>query len=101
MLKAPSEISDETVAFLYLKGELLSFMAKLTNLKAYCLSGRQGKAKDIAKIINVDEDYLFALAEVLRLRNMVPVSELNKMFKNTTNYEELEIRSREVIGFIR
>ncbi len=100
-LKKAREISDDGVAFLYLKGELLSFTAKLTNLKAYCLSGRQGKAKEIAKIINVDEEYLFALAEVLRLRNMVPITELNKMFKNTTEYEEMEIRSKEVIGFVR
>ncbi len=100
-LKKAREISDEGVAFLYLKGELLSFTAKLTNLKAYCLSGRQGKAKEIAKIINVGEDYLFALVEVLRLRQMVPISELNKMFKNATNYEEMEIRSKEIIGFVR
>ena len=101
LLKKAREISDEGVAFLYLKGELLSFIAKLTNLKAYCLSGRQGKAKEIAKIINVDEEYLFALAEVLRLKNMVPIVELNKMFKNNTEYEEMEIRSKTVIGFIR
>ncbi len=101
ILKKAREISDDSVAFLYLKGELLSFTAKLTNLKAYCLSGKQGKAKDIAKIINVNEEYIFALAEVMRLRNIVPVGQLNLMFKKTTKYEELELRGKNFIGFIR
>ncbi|PWI46815.1 hypothetical protein CEE45_14805 [Candidatus Heimdallarchaeota archaeon B3_Heim] len=101
ILKKAREISDESVSFLYLKGELLSFTAKLTNLKAYCLSGKQGKAKDIAKIINVNEGYLYALTEVIRLRSLVPVEQLNLMFRKKTKFEELELRGKKFVGFIQ
>jgi hypothetical protein len=101
ILKKARELPDETVADHYLKGELLSFNTKLESLKDYCLSGRKGKVKDFAKVFNVSEDYVFALAEALRTRVAVSATEINQMFDNTTSFKPLELRSEKNIGFIR
>jgi len=100
-LKKARDIPDEMVANHYLEGEFLSFSTKLANLRDYCLSGRQGKVKDIARSFNVTEDYLFTLAEALRTRRESTAKEINRMFHESINFKRMDIRSPKNIGFIR
>jgi hypothetical protein len=101
ILKKAREIPDEMVANHYLTGEFLSFSTKLANLKDYCLSGRQGKVKDVARTFNVTEEYLFTPAEALRSRRDSTAKEINRMFRESTDFKRMDIRSSKNVGFIR
>jgi len=101
ILKKARDFKDEMVANHYLEGEFLSFFTKVANLKDYCLAGRQTRIRDIAKNFNVEDDYIVALAEVLRTRKEASAREINKMFQNVTTFKKMDIRSTRNIGFIR
>jgi hypothetical protein len=101
VLKKARDISDEMVAKHYLKGEFLSFNTKLSSLKEYCLSGRRGKVKEIAKTFNVKEEYMYTLAEAIRVRMDVTAEEINGMFQNTTDFQKMELQSTVNVGFVR
>ncbi|MHA1206347.1 MAG: hypothetical protein ACTSSO_02125 [Candidatus Hodarchaeales archaeon] len=101
ILKKARDIPDEMVANHYLEGEFLSFSTKLANLRDYCLSGRQGKVKDVARSFNVTEEFLLALAEALRTRKDSTAKEINRMFHESTTFKRMDIRSPKNIGFIR
>ncbi len=101
ILKKARDIPDEMVANHYLEGEILSFNTKLTNMKDYCLSGRKGKLRDIAKTFNVGEEYALLLAEALRVRKSVSAQELNRMLLDVPDFKRMDIRSPKNIGFIR
>ncbi|MFX0184018.1 MAG: hypothetical protein ACFE95_13125 [Candidatus Hodarchaeota archaeon] len=101
ILKKAREFKDEMVANHYLEGEFVSFFTKISNLKDYCLAGRQTRIKDIAKNFNVEDDYIIALAEALRTRKEASAREINKMFQNVTMFKKMDIRSPRNIGFIR
>lgn len=101
ILKKARDFKDELVANHYLEGEFLSFFTKIANLKDYCLAGRQTRIRDIAKNLNVEDDYIVALAEALRVRKEASAREINKMFQNVTTFKKMDIRSTRNIGFIR
>ncbi|NHJ02397.1 MAG: hypothetical protein EAX86_09705 [Candidatus Heimdallarchaeota archaeon] len=101
ILKKARDFNDEMVANHYLEGEFLSLFSKMTNLKDYCLTGRQGKPKDVAKNFDVDEDYILLLAEALRTRKEASAQTINKMFQNETEFAKMDIRSPKNVGFIR
>ncbi|MHA1213662.1 MAG: hypothetical protein ACTSPG_00015 [Candidatus Hodarchaeales archaeon] len=101
MLKKAREFSDDIVANHYLEGEFQSFFSKLEQLKKFCLTGQQARIKDISRRFDVSEDYIIALAEALRTRNEISAQSINKMFRDETNFEKMEIFGQNNIGFIR
>jgi hypothetical protein len=83
IMKKTRSLKNETVCTHYLKGETLSFFSNLDKLKDICLSQRQGKLKDIARILDVNDDYLTILAEALWFRREVNADSINRMFLPT------------------
>lgn len=100
MLKKLRRFDDETVIHIFLQREFVSFFSNLPKLKEFCLTEKRGKVKDIAKIFDVDEDYMILLSEALRRRRMVSATAINNMYMNDTDFQKMNSLDPESIGIV-
>jgi len=100
MLKKLRGFEDEAAIHIFLQREFVSFFSNLPKLKEFCSNEKRGKVKDIAKIFDVNANYMVLLAEALRRRRMVSASAINNMFQNDTDFQKMDSLDPESIGIV-